>query len=156
MYLYIYITVRARSQRKRAEHRVERGDGQTVVLLRGIPVLREGADHTHTHTHTYEPHVLQFCINGLVFPDRTPHPALEEVKHVHRPVDVKLLAFEYGEVNLDGSLQVQIYIYVWYIHVCICVHIYTYMYIYINREGQTRAPPRRREIALVRLWRSEF
>ena len=39
-------------------------------------------------------HDAQFCINGLVFPDRTPHPALHEVKHVHRPVDVALLSAE--------------------------------------------------------------
>jgi beta-galactosidase len=35
-----------------------------------------------------------FCINGLVFPDRTPHPALSEVKRVYQfvkfiPVDMK-------------------------------------------------------------------
>lgn len=43
-----------------------------------------------------ERHDGQFCINGLVFPDRTPHPALAEVKHVHRPVDACLLSFDWG------------------------------------------------------------
>ena len=27
-----------------------------------------------------EPNDKQFCINGLVFPDRSPHPAMEEVR----------------------------------------------------------------------------
>ena len=31
-----------------------------------------------------------FCMNGLVNPDRTPHPALEEVKYYYQYVDVKL------------------------------------------------------------------
>ena len=32
------------------------------------------------------PHDHNFCINGLVFPDRTPHPALWEVKKVYQSV----------------------------------------------------------------------
>ncbi|MFN2208871.1 MAG: glycoside hydrolase family 2 TIM barrel-domain containing protein [Candidatus Promineifilaceae bacterium] len=31
---------------------------------------------------------VNFCINGLVWPDRTPHPALYEVKSVYQPVQV--------------------------------------------------------------------
>ncbi len=34
------------------------------------------------------PHDGNFCVDGLVAPDRTPHPALAEVKNVHRPVRV--------------------------------------------------------------------
>ncbi len=30
----------------------------------------------------------QFCINGLLWPDRTPHPALEECRRLFQPVDV--------------------------------------------------------------------
>lgn len=32
----------------------------------------------------------QFCINGLLFPDRTPHPALHEVKKVQQPYQFTL------------------------------------------------------------------
>lgn len=39
-----------------------------------------------------------FCINGLVFPDRTPHPALEEVKKVYQAVHFELHDKEYGEI----------------------------------------------------------
>jgi len=50
-----------------------------------------------------ERHDAQFCINGLVFPDRKPHPALEEVKHVHRPVDVSLLECQYDIGDFGDS-----------------------------------------------------
>jgi beta-galactosidase len=32
-----------------------------------------------------------FCMNGLVNPDRTPHPALEEVKHVYQDAKISIL-----------------------------------------------------------------
>lgn len=35
-------------------------------------------------------HDAQFCLNGLVWPDRTPHPACHEVKHAQRPVACEL------------------------------------------------------------------
>ncbi len=31
------------------------------------------------------PHDGNFCVDGLVYPDRRPSPAIEEFKHVHRP-----------------------------------------------------------------------
>ncbi|XWS65492.1 hypothetical protein CRYUN_Cryun05aG0117500 [Craigia yunnanensis] len=36
------------------------------------------------------PNDLNFCLNGLVWPDRTPHPALNEVKYVYQPIKVYL------------------------------------------------------------------
>ena len=36
-----------------------------------------------------EPNDREFCLNGLVFPDRTPHPALHEYKKVIQPVEVR-------------------------------------------------------------------
>ncbi len=35
-----------------------------------------------------QPNDGNFCMNGLVFPDRSPHPALQEVKYVQQPVEV--------------------------------------------------------------------
>ena len=35
-----------------------------------------------------EIHDGNFCINGLVSPDRTPHPALYELKHQHQNIKV--------------------------------------------------------------------
>ena len=34
-------------------------------------------------------HDGNFCIDGLVYPDRTPHTGLKEVKNVYRPVRIK-------------------------------------------------------------------
>jgi len=37
------------------------------------------------------PNDKQFCINGLVFPDRMPHPALSEAKFLQQPVSITKL-----------------------------------------------------------------
>ncbi len=36
-------------------------------------------------------HDFDFCINGLVWPDRTPHPAMHEFKKLVQPLDFELL-----------------------------------------------------------------
>ncbi|EEF49562.1 beta-galactosidase isoform X1 [Ricinus communis] len=36
------------------------------------------------------PNDLNFCLNGLTWPDRSPHPALHEVKYVYQPIKVSL------------------------------------------------------------------
>ncbi|KAJ4720300.1 Beta-galactosidase [Melia azedarach] len=36
------------------------------------------------------PNDLNFCLNGITWPDRTPHPALHEVKYVYQPMKVSL------------------------------------------------------------------
>ncbi|MDW8319664.1 MAG: glycoside hydrolase family 2 TIM barrel-domain containing protein, partial [Anaerolineae bacterium] len=45
---------------------------------------------------------MNFCINGLVFPDRTPHPALLEVCKVYQPVRARLLDAETGLVEVQN------------------------------------------------------
>ena len=37
-----------------------------------------------------KPNDAQFCINGLTFPDRVPHPALFEVKYLQQPLTISL------------------------------------------------------------------
>ncbi|KAF5729323.1 beta-galactosidase [Tripterygium wilfordii] len=37
-----------------------------------------------------EPNDLNFCLNGLVWPNRSPHPALHEVKYVYQPIKASL------------------------------------------------------------------
>ncbi|PMH46080.1 beta-D-galactosidase [Vibrio sp. 10N.286.49.B3] len=44
----------------------------------------------------------QFCINGLIFPDRTPHPTLEEAKYCQRMIRAELEE----ELANHGVLQV--------------------------------------------------
>ena len=50
-----------------------------------------------------EPNDKQFCINGLVFPDRSPHPAMEEARHVQRPLIAE--AQPGGSVLLSSTLD---------------------------------------------------
>ncbi len=44
-----------------------------------------------------------FCINGLVLPDRTPHPALNEVKKVYQDVLFKAEDLSAGRVRVENN-----------------------------------------------------
>ena len=44
-----------------------------------------------------------FCCNGLVAPDRTPHPALEEVKKVYQYVKFRAVDLAKGEVEIRNT-----------------------------------------------------
>lgn len=43
-----------------------------------------------------------FCINGLMFPDRTPHPHLAEVKKIYQNVKVSLQDWEEGLISIEN------------------------------------------------------
>lgn len=43
------------------------------------------------------PNDSNFCLNGVTWPDRTPHPALHEVKYLYQPIKIS---------SKDGTLQV--------------------------------------------------
>ena len=43
-----------------------------------------------------------FCLNGIVNPDRTPHPSLYEVKKVYQSIKFKLLDLENGEIGITN------------------------------------------------------
>ncbi|RKX86508.1 MAG: beta-galactosidase, partial [Spirochaetes bacterium] len=47
-----------------------------------------------------QPNDLDFCINGLVWPDRTPHPALEEFKKLAQPVNFIIANGETGQIQI--------------------------------------------------------
>lgn len=51
------------------------------------------------------PHDGNFCVDGMVAPDRTPHPALLEYKNVIRPVRASLLDASTGTVELNNKLD---------------------------------------------------
>ncbi|KAH9658216.1 Lactase [Citrus sinensis] len=57
-------------------------------------LLRELADGTKHWAYGGDfgdtPNDLNFCLNGLLWPDRTPHPALHEVKYVYQAINVSL------------------------------------------------------------------
>lgn len=44
-----------------------------------------------------------FCINGLVFPDRTPHPGLMEVKKVYQNVSFATVDFSFDEIEVKNE-----------------------------------------------------
>ncbi len=47
-----------------------------------------------------EPNDRNFCINGMVWPDRTPHPAMQEIKKLAQPVEVT-------SVDASGAIVVE-------------------------------------------------
>ncbi|CAO2816155.1 unnamed protein product [Amaranthus hypochondriacus] len=57
-------------------------------------LLKEGADGMKHWAYGGDfgdiPNDLNFCLNGLVWPDRTPHPALHEVKYLYQPIKISL------------------------------------------------------------------
>ena len=44
-----------------------------------------------------------FCLNGLVTPDREPHPALWEVKKIHQPVRIEPVSITHGRVRITNG-----------------------------------------------------
>jgi len=64
----------------------------------GNPYYAYGGDFGPPGT----PSDSNFCINGLVLPDRTPHPALNEVKKVYQYIQIKPVDVEKGEFRIKN------------------------------------------------------
>ena len=45
-------------------------------------------------------HDFDFCINGMVWPDRTPHPSMYEFKKLAQPFSVRIISLDRGEFQL--------------------------------------------------------
>jgi beta-galactosidase len=45
-------------------------------------------------------HDENFCLNGLVWPDRTPHPGLMEVKHFYQDMFFNVIDWKKGEISV--------------------------------------------------------
>lgn len=67
--------------------------------LDGRKMYLYGGDHGEY------PHDGNFCMDGLVYPDRTPHAGLKEFKNVHRPARVVSFNQETGEAVLHNYLD---------------------------------------------------
>lgn len=52
-----------------------------------------------------ELHDDNFCVDGMVFPDRRPHTGLKEFKNVNRPVRAVLINSVNGEVELENKMD---------------------------------------------------
>ncbi|KAG9129366.1 hypothetical protein Leryth_016643 [Lithospermum erythrorhizon] len=67
-------------------------------------LLKEGKDHKNHWAYGGDfgdtPNDLNFCLNGIVWPDRSPHPALHEVKFVYQPIKV---AFTNGMIKITNT-----------------------------------------------------
>lgn len=62
------------------------------------------------------PNDLNFCLNGLMWPDRTPHPALHEVKYVYQPIKVFLTDCSVKIVNGQFFETTQTIGFSWLLH----------------------------------------
>ncbi len=69
------------------------------VAENGKPIYFYGGDHHEN------PHDGNFCMDGLVYPDRRPHTGLKELKNVQRPARVVELDQENGIVTLENQLD---------------------------------------------------
>lgn len=65
----------------------------------GKAMYAYGGDHGETV------HDDNFCMDGLVYPDRTPHTGLREYKNVHRPVRAVSYEQESGKLTLENTLN---------------------------------------------------
>ncbi|MDA3881106.1 MAG: DUF4981 domain-containing protein [Prolixibacteraceae bacterium] len=54
-----------------------------------------GSGHLH--------HDQNFCMNGLVNPDRTPHPGLFEVKKIHQSINFEAVNLQQGTINIKNE-----------------------------------------------------
>ena len=50
-----------------------------------------------------EPNDKNFCINGLIWPDRTPHPAMYEFKKLAQPVGVEMIDVRHGKLKITNK-----------------------------------------------------
>ncbi|XP_031257673.1 uncharacterized protein LOC116115688 [Pistacia vera] len=59
-----------------------------------LGLLKESADGSKRWAYGGDfgdtPNDLNFCLNGLIWPDRTPHPALHEVKYLYQTIKVSI------------------------------------------------------------------
>lgn len=65
----------------------------------GKAIYYYGGDHGE------DVHDGNFCMDGLVYPDRTPHTGLAEYKNVHRPVRVIAFDQEKREIRLKNHMD---------------------------------------------------
>ncbi len=74
------------------------------AIYRGITVDGRKIFHYGGDSGEY-PHDDNFCVDGMVSPDRIPHPALAEYKNVIRPVRAALIDADAGIVELENKLD---------------------------------------------------
>jgi len=70
----------------------------------GIRVTNEKGDEFWAYGGDFgdEPNDANFVCDGLVWPDRTPHPAMQELKYLAQPVEARLIDASKGELELTN------------------------------------------------------
>lgn len=76
------------------DHAIDRG-----VAQNGKTMYFYGGDHGE------KPHDGNFCVDGLVYPDRKPHTGLLEYQNVYRPARVVAYNEESGELTLHNYMD---------------------------------------------------
>ena len=76
------------------DHSVYAGEAEN-----GKPKYLYGGDHGEY------PHDGNFCVDGLVYPDRRPHTSLIEYKNIHRPARVSYYDQNSGQINLHNYMD---------------------------------------------------
>ena len=76
------------------DHAIYKGEAEN-----GKAIYWYGGDHEEY------PHDGNFCMDGLVYPDRTPHNGLKEFKNVHRPARVVSYDQENGSIVLKNEMN---------------------------------------------------
>lgn len=74
------------------------------AIYRGITVDGHKIYHYGGDSGEY-PHDGNFCVDGMVSPDRIPHPALLEYKNVIRPVRASVISAKEGLIELENKLD---------------------------------------------------
>lgn len=74
------------------------------AIYRGVTTEGKKIFHYGGDSNEY-PHDENFCVDGMVSPDRIPHPALEEYKNVIRPVRATLLDAKDVTIELENKLD---------------------------------------------------
>ncbi|MCO5613035.1 hypothetical protein L7F22_067309 [Adiantum nelumboides] len=83
-------------------------------------LLREGSDGKKHWAYGGDfgdlPNDLNFCINGLIWPDRSPHPALHEVKNLYQPVKIRLIQDKIEIMNRNFFTTTTEFAFLWQLH----------------------------------------
>lgn len=80
-------------------------------------VYKDDGKYFYGGDHGEKVHDGNFCVDGLVYPDRTPHTGLMEAKNVHRPVRIESFDCETKELvirNYMDFTNVKDYVYIDY------------------------------------------
>ncbi len=80
------------------------GSGATYAIDRGTNAAGE-REYAYGGDSGEYPHFGNFCMDGLVYPDRTPHTGLLEFKNVYRPVRATGFNAAAGTVTLHNYLD---------------------------------------------------